>query len=345
MEANAQRTERPASSWQRQGQESLAALTRREPLRAWASTTTDLPWGDPAFSERMLHEHLDQSHDLASRRLAVVEQQVTWLVEQLGLSAGDRVLDLACGPGLYAAELGRRGCRGDRHRRLPGSDPRGPSALRGPSLRLHLRGHALDRPRGWLLRRGADPLRTARRSIARRRRGPPRPGPCGRSRGVGGSSWRWRTHAMLDRSSTSTWWTGANDLWGAGEHLVLHERGWDGDAEAVVDRFHVVDLASGRVEVFGVSERVYPPERLATVLAAAGFSPPAVHPAWDGISPDALGDWVLAVAEPHGLTPSPPRRRRSHLTRPGRSRRPRGSWTVTPRRSSPRRAHRRGVSR
>ena len=104
--------------------------------------------------------------------------------------------------------------------------------------------------------------------------------------------------SMLDRSSTTTWWTGANDLWGAGEHLVLHERGWEGDAEAVVDRYHVVDLASDRVEVLGVSERAYPSERLATVLAAAGFSPPAVHCAWDGISADALSDWTLAVAEP-----------------------------------------------
>ena len=60
---------------------------------------------------------------------------------------------------------------------------------------------------------------------------------------------------MLDRSSTSTWSTGEHDLWGAGEHLVLHERGWDADAEAVVDRFHVVDLSSAEVEVFGVSER------------------------------------------------------------------------------------------
>jgi SAM-dependent methyltransferase len=296
MEANSQRTERPAS-WQRQALEPFAALIRREPLRAWASTTTDLPWGDPAFGERMLHEHLDQSHDLASRRLTVVGQQVAWLVDRLGLSAGDRVLDLACGPGLYAVELGRRGVV------VTGIDV-SPAAIREARARcadlpcdftcadmrsidfaagcfdaaLILFGQlAVQSPadvEGLLVR--------VRAALA----------------GSGRVVVEVADASMLDRSSTSTWWTGANDLWGAGEHLVLHERGWDGDAEAVVDRYHVVDLASGRVEVYGVSERAYPPERLAMVLAAAGFSPPAVHPAWDGISPDALGNWVIAVAEP-----------------------------------------------
>jgi SAM-dependent methyltransferase len=263
------------------------------------TTTTDLPWGDPAFSERMLREHLDQSHDLASRRLAVVEQQVAWLVDRLGLGAGDRVLDLACGPGLYAAELGRRGIV------VTGIDV-SPAAIREARARcaglpsdftcadmrsldladgcfdaaLFLFGQlAVQSPadvQGLLVRIRAALARNGRLVVE-----------------VADAS-------MLDRSSASTWWTGENDLWGAGEHLVLHERAWDADAEAVVERFHVVDLASAEVEVFGVSERAYPPERLARVLATAGFSSPAVHPAWDGLVPDALRGMVVAVAEPAG---------------------------------------------
>jgi len=53
--------------------------------------------------------------------------------------------------------------------------------------------------------------------------------------------------------------------------------------------------------VFGVSERVCThPERLAAVLTAAGFSTSVVHPAWEGIAPDALGGMVVAVSEPAG---------------------------------------------
>lgn len=56
-----------------------------------------IPWDEPAFSQRMLENHLSQEHDWASRRLAVIEQQVAWLAGQL--PAGARILDLGCGPG------------------------------------------------------------------------------------------------------------------------------------------------------------------------------------------------------------------------------------------------------
>lgn len=54
---------------------------------------------DPAFSQRMLENHLSQEHDWASRRRAVIEQQVAWIAGQL--PAGARILDLGCGPGLH----------------------------------------------------------------------------------------------------------------------------------------------------------------------------------------------------------------------------------------------------
>lgn len=38
-----------------------------------------IPWDEPAFSQRMLENHLSQDHDWASRRLTVIEQQVTWI--------------------------------------------------------------------------------------------------------------------------------------------------------------------------------------------------------------------------------------------------------------------------
>ncbi len=41
------------------------------------------PRDEPAFSQRMLENHLSQDHDWASRRLTVIEQQVTWITRQL----------------------------------------------------------------------------------------------------------------------------------------------------------------------------------------------------------------------------------------------------------------------
>lgn len=67
-----------------------------------------IPWHEPGFSERMLKYHLAQDHDLASRRLAIIELHVDWIEERF-LDAPSRVLDLGCGPGLYAHLLAERG--------------------------------------------------------------------------------------------------------------------------------------------------------------------------------------------------------------------------------------------
>lgn len=66
-----------------------------------------IPWDEPAFSQRMLANHLSQDHDWASRRQEVIEQQVEWITSQL--SPGAHILDLGCGPGFYTHRLAERG--------------------------------------------------------------------------------------------------------------------------------------------------------------------------------------------------------------------------------------------
>ncbi len=66
-------------------------------------------WDDQHISEQVLAVHLDPETELASRKPETIEASVAWIVEQLGLEAGDAVLDLGCGPGLYAVQLARRG--------------------------------------------------------------------------------------------------------------------------------------------------------------------------------------------------------------------------------------------
>ena len=66
-------------------------------------------WDDPHISSQMLQAHLDPDSDLASRRPETIDRMVGWIVDTLGLQAGDRVLDMGCGPGLYASRLAERG--------------------------------------------------------------------------------------------------------------------------------------------------------------------------------------------------------------------------------------------
>jgi SAM-dependent methyltransferase len=64
-------------------------------------------WRDPHIQQQLLLAHLDESLDAATRVPATVEATVDWLVD--GLPAGAAVLDLGCGPGLYAQRLADRG--------------------------------------------------------------------------------------------------------------------------------------------------------------------------------------------------------------------------------------------
>jgi SAM-dependent methyltransferase len=66
-------------------------------------------WDDPHISAQMLAAHLDPATDAASRRPETIERSVTWIVKALGLRPGAQLLDLGCGPGLYAARLAQWG--------------------------------------------------------------------------------------------------------------------------------------------------------------------------------------------------------------------------------------------
>lgn len=72
--------------------------------------TTRRLWTDQHVARQMLALHLDPESDLASRRPEAIEAFVSWLDRRLGLQGAD-VLDLGCGPGLYAERMAKRGAR------------------------------------------------------------------------------------------------------------------------------------------------------------------------------------------------------------------------------------------
>ena len=87
----------------------LMDLIRRPvPAVPWAEGEK-IPWHEPGFSERMLAEHLSQEHDAASRRTGIVDRHVAWIHEALLEGRPTKVLDLGCGPGLYASRLAKLG--------------------------------------------------------------------------------------------------------------------------------------------------------------------------------------------------------------------------------------------
>ena len=86
-------------------------MTRPSRIDTWPQPfdpRVELDWGDPVVSRRLLHEHLDQSHDGASRRTRLVDAHVRRLLRLLPEPPA-AILDAASGPGLYAVRLAQAG--------------------------------------------------------------------------------------------------------------------------------------------------------------------------------------------------------------------------------------------
>jgi SAM-dependent methyltransferase len=68
-------------------------------------------WDDPHISKGMLEAHLDPLHESASRRLETIDKEVANLFSAVCIKAGDKVLDMGCGPGLYAGRFAAAGVK------------------------------------------------------------------------------------------------------------------------------------------------------------------------------------------------------------------------------------------
>lgn len=64
-------------------------------------------WDDEHISEQMLKAHLNPEIDTASRNHAFIKKSADWILRICG--GGKRLLDLGCGPGIYAEHFAQAG--------------------------------------------------------------------------------------------------------------------------------------------------------------------------------------------------------------------------------------------
>lgn len=69
---------------------------------------TSVMWTDPYISRQLLKLHLNPENDVASRSKAKIEMTINWILEQTE-NTEMQILDLGCGPGLYAELLAQKG--------------------------------------------------------------------------------------------------------------------------------------------------------------------------------------------------------------------------------------------
>jgi SAM-dependent methyltransferase len=66
-------------------------------------------WNDKHVSKQMLQAHLDPLYEGASRNIDFIESSVKWIQETIPSSTHHKLLDIGCGPGIYAERFAMAG--------------------------------------------------------------------------------------------------------------------------------------------------------------------------------------------------------------------------------------------
>jgi SAM-dependent methyltransferase len=257
----------------------------------------ELDWSDPMMSRRLLAEHLDQGHDGASRREALVERQVQRLLHLLPPPPAD-LLDAGCGPGLYAVRLARRGYR------VEGVDV-GPAVIR--HARAAARRAGVSRRAGFrvadlreipvslrydavlLIYYVLENLRLTAQVAALRRLGR-----CLRPGGRLIAELRLRPDQLPGR--VSAWEVATGSLLGLRRQLLLTDTTYDRARGLYVLR-EVAVFADGRIAVQQTTSRLVEFDRIPDLFARAGLRVVRTYDGWSARPGTPLGDSALVVAE------------------------------------------------
>lgn len=280
----------------------LADIVNRTPSPMPWEEGEKIPWNDPDFSRRMLAFHTGQANDAASRRADIIDRHVGRIHDAVLSGRPSRVLDLGCGPGLYTERLARHGhmCTGVDFGPASIAYAREQAAADTLACTYHeadIRTLA-DLPLEpvdlvmliygeFNVFRREDALRilaSARRLL--------RPG----------------GHLLLEPHTfdlvrkvgkePASWYSSPSGLFHEGPHLLLKENRWDAEAKVAIERYYVVDAATGDVTLHASSMQAYTPEAYTELLAEAGFCAPRWYASLAGDGGPVQEGLVALVTEP-----------------------------------------------
>ncbi len=273
----------------------LAALTALQEKPAPFTPGEPLFWDDPHISKGMLAAHLDPHVEAASRRSETIERTVDWIVAALDLKPGAAVLDLGCGPGLYAQRLARRGLRvtGVDYSRRSIAYAREQAEKLGLDIVYRYENY-LDLPDEdaydavLLIYGDFCPLNPEQRArlLANVHRAL-RPG--------GAFVLDVSTPLHHQRwGSRKTWSAAESGFWRPGPHLVLAQ-GFDYPEDIHLDQYIVID-ADGALRVYRNWFQDYTPQRIRAELEAGGFEVLGLWGDLMGTPLDEDTEWIGVLA-------------------------------------------------
>jgi SAM-dependent methyltransferase len=280
----------------------LQDIVHRSPDPQPWSEGDNIPWHEPAFSERMLREHLTQEHDHASRRFETIDRHVKWIHNHLLSARPTRILDLGCGPGLYANRLARLGheCVGIDYSPASIAYAVEQTETHGLSCTyVHQDMRTAEYGAGFglvMLINGelnVFCLADARRILAKAH---------GALAGGGLLLLEPFTFAAVQSIGEAgrSWYSSPDGLFSPRPHLCLQEGWWEADSRTSTIRYYVVESASGRVTRHAQSFQAYTDEEYRALLRESGFGAIEFGPSLTGDEAEAGYAYFVLVGRNQG---------------------------------------------
>ena len=277
----------------------LIHIVRRQIVPIPWAEGEKIPWNDPDFSRRMLKEHLSQAHDAASRRFEIIDEHVEWIHNQVVRGNPTRILDLGCGPGLYASRLARLG------HRCVGIDfsPASIAYAREQAEDAGLECTYLEqdiRTANYGAEYGLVMLIFGEFNVFGREE----------AKGILTKACRallpdglllLEPHAF-DKvveigSQPSSWYSAEKGLFSSESHLCLQESLWDADDNVAIERYYIIDAATGKVTCSSSSMQAYTDEEYQSLLAECGFDRIMLYPSLGTGADGSQGDFIAILAQ------------------------------------------------
>jgi SAM-dependent methyltransferase len=276
----------------------LLEIVKRQAPRPWVDGEK-IPWHEPEFSQRMLREHLSQAHDAASRRFGMIDGHVGWIHGAVLGGKPSHILDLGCGPGLYLNRLARLGHTGTGIDFSPASIAYARETAQTEGLAVVYRLADLRTAVFWAPggAAGEPPGVAAGDSITGQHREEVRYDLAMLIYGEFSTFRKEDARAILRKAADAlrpggklllepstvasivalgaapaSWYAAESGLWSERPHVVLRDNAWDGEQQAAVERYVIIDAASGTLVQHAMTTQACAEEELMEMLSAAGFT-------------------------------------------------------------------------
>lgn len=274
----------------------IEEIVRRKARPQPWSEGEKIPWNEPEFSERMLREHLSQKHDLASRRLNIIDAHVDWIHNRMLAREPAKILDLGCGPGLYTSRLAKLGhtCTGIDF---------SPASIRYASEQANEEGlpctyvHADVREAEFGT--GFDPVMFLYGELNVFRPGD--------ARAILEKAWAAiapggalllepHRFATVEKIGTQApfWQSAEAGLFSDRPHLWLREGFWDTKSRTATTRYFIIDAATGKVTRMADTMQAYTDQEYHRLLEDLGFVEIELLPSFE-MSDDQHRDNLMLI--------------------------------------------------